>query len=136
MWRTMWRWQSHITMTHYMFAITQIPTKNIRNWTSPFGNCGQFCADIRSHYNWHIPEPLAESSHHTFCNMIISLAEGFQLLNAHEKHPALFAQVLDHLWASRWLGGPSEVSACTRLWAALTRLFVLSMFWKYDIFLD
>jgi len=92
-----------------MFAITQIPAKTSENITSPFGNCGQFRADIRSHHNWHIPEPLAESSHRTFCNVIISWTEGFQLLNAHEKHHALFALVLAHLWASRWLGGPSGV---------------------------
>jgi len=85
-----WRWQSHIARS----TVTQIPAKNIWNWTSPFGNCWQLHTDIRSHHSWHIPEPFAESSHRTFCNVKISWAGDFRLSNAHEKHHALFVHVL------------------------------------------
>jgi len=37
-------------------TITRIPAKNIRNWTSPFGNWGQFRAEIRPLHNWHATE--------------------------------------------------------------------------------
>ena len=66
-----------LTITHCMFIVTQIPAKNIRNYTTPFGNCGQFHTDIRTNHNWHIPEPLAKSFHCTFHNMIISCMEHF-----------------------------------------------------------
>ena len=65
---------------------TQLPDKNIRIWTSPFGNCGQSRVDIRSRRNCHVSEQLAESFHRIFYNVIICWAGYFRPPNAHEKH--------------------------------------------------
>jgi len=113
------RYPITLTITHYTFPITQIPAKNISNWTSPFGNCGQFCTDIRSHHNWHIPEPLAESSHRTFYNVIISWGGAFPATKCSWKASRPFCSRLSHLWTSRWLGGPSGVPPVPVYW--LTR---------------
>jgi len=68
------------TITHYILQshITRSQSHRYQlkyqKLTSPFGNCGRFRGDIRSHHNWHIPKALAESSHRTFYNVIISKA--------------------------------------------------------------